>query len=235
MIEPAVNRGLGWDVLSGVTTSSSPASAGSRASALSDPAPERDDPRLEFEAFYRTGSRDIFRQLYALTSNKDEAQDCLHEAYVRAWQHWSSVRTHDDPQAWVRRVAYRQAISRWRKARNRLKAYERHGAAAPTPALSADAVALERALAQLSAKHREVVVLHYLADQSIEEVAKTVGIPAGTVKTRLMKAREMLRGALDEAADDAGYSTGRAYPGFATPDLPPGATQFAYARGDGRS
>lgn len=178
------------------------------------------DAHAAFTAFYEQGARSIYLQVYSLTRSSAEAQDCVHDAYVKAWQHWAHVCQQPDPQAWVRRVAYRQAISRWRKARNRVRAHLRHGPAEPTPALSPDAVALEQALEHLPDKQRQVVVLHYLSDLSIAQVAHLLEIPEGTVKTRLSKARELLRGALAEAEQDARYTTRPTPPGH-PPAAPP--------------
>lgn len=153
---------------------------------------EQDEPAAAFEAFYASTAPALLRQLLALTRSTPEAQDCLQEAYARAWQHWPRVAVHPDPEAWVRQVGHRYAISRFRKARNNLVAAFRHGPAPAVPGMRPDQLALLDALQQLPRVQREVLVLHHLADLPVQEVAATLGAPVGTVKARLSRGRAAL-------------------------------------------
>jgi DNA-directed RNA polymerase specialized sigma24 family protein len=66
--------------------------------------------------------RRIVGQVYAMTGSLHEAEDCVQEAYARAWQQWARLSAeHGHPEAWVRTVATRLAVSSWRKAVNRLR------------------------------------------------------------------------------------------------------------------
>jgi RNA polymerase sigma-70 factor (ECF subfamily) len=98
----------------------------------------------DFDAFYHATSRRLLHQMYAMTGNLADAQDCVQEAYARAWQHWKQVHHSDDPAAWVR-VAWRIAASRWRKTRNGVRAIVRHGAPDHSQPPSPDHVALVQA------------------------------------------------------------------------------------------
>ena len=118
-----------------------------------------------------------------------EAQDCVQEAYARAWQHWRRVGGYDDPEAWVRTVAWRLAADRWRNLRNARRALVRHGAPQPVPEPSPDNLALVNALRRIPMAQRQAIVLHHLCDKSFDEVANEVGVPVGTVKTRLARGR----------------------------------------------
>jgi RNA polymerase sigma-70 factor (sigma-E family) len=149
-----------------------------------------------FEEFYRGTRQRVMTFLYAMCGDRAEAQDAAQEAYVRAWQRWSAIAGYDDPEAWVRTVGYRLCASRWRKARNVLVAHRRHGAGPPGEPPSEDTVALVRALRQLPAADREVVVLHHLLDLTVAEVAARTGVPTGTVKARLVRGRRRLAGLL---------------------------------------
>jgi RNA polymerase sigma-70 factor (ECF subfamily) len=60
---------------------------------------------------------------------------------VRAWQGWSRISTYDNPEAWVRTVGFRLCLNRWRKAKNRIVAYRRHGADSAVGPPSEDTVA----------------------------------------------------------------------------------------------
>lgn len=145
-----------------------------------------------FDAFYAASNRRVMHQMYAMTSNLADAQELVQEAYARAWQRWPTVSTYDDPEAWVRTVAWRLAASRWRKARNGVAAMLRHGPPEDTPEPSIDNVALVTALRQIPEAQRRAIVLHHLAGLSVAEVAHEVGAPEGTVKARLSRGRAAL-------------------------------------------
>jgi len=150
----------------------------------------------EFDAFYRDTARRVMHLLYAFTGDLTVAQDSTQEAYARAWQQWSTVRTHDDPLAWVQTVARRIAISAWRRRTRQERAHRRHGAPLHTGPPTEDRVALIAALRTLSPMTRETVTLHYIADLSIDQIAHETNTPAGTVKARLHRGRAQLAQAL---------------------------------------
>lgn len=158
----------------------------------------------DFDEFYRATSRSLLAQLYALTGDWAEAQDCLQEAYARCWQRWETVREMEVPAAWVRVVGLRLARSRWRRAQQAIVLHRRQVAddvVGPSP----DAVALATALRQLPEAQRRALVLHHLADLSVADVAAETGVPVGTVKARLSRGRAALALLL---ADDLETSRG---------------------------
>jgi RNA polymerase sigma-70 factor (ECF subfamily) len=152
----------------------------------------------DFDAFYRASRQRLFDTVRALTGNPAEAQDAVHEAYARAWQRWSKVSRYGDPEAWVRTVARRIAVSRWRKARNRLLAHRRVGAPPPLPGPQPETVALMAALARIPLTQRTAIVLHYLVGLPVAEVAAETGVAVGTVKARLSRGRRALAALLQE-------------------------------------
>ncbi len=111
---------------------------------------------------------------------------------------WERLRDYDHPDAWVRRVALNLAASSLRRSRRKLVAYRRVAPAPPAPPPGEDAIVLAQALGRLRRRHREVLVLHYLAELSVEEMARVLRIPAGTVKGRLFRARAALERELSE-------------------------------------
>jgi RNA polymerase sigma factor (sigma-70 family) len=149
-----------------------------------------------FDEFYHWNVRKVVHLVYASTGDLTLAQDCTQEAFSHAWQQWSKVSRCEDPLAWVRTVARRLAISVWRKRTNQSLAHVRHGAHTSTPGPSEDRVAVMTALRTLSGPAREAVTLHYLADQSIEQIAYQTDTPAGTIKARLHRGRKQLALAL---------------------------------------
>jgi RNA polymerase sigma-70 factor (ECF subfamily) len=117
----------------------------------------------------------------------------VQEAFVRLVPRWSKVSTYDDPEQWVRSVAWRLATSRWRRVITGRRAARRHGPAPDVEPPSTDAVELEALRKGLSMEHRQVLVLHYGLGLSVEECASELGVPAGTVKSRLSRARSAAR------------------------------------------
>ena len=156
------------------------------------------DGSAGFDAFYAAHAAGLVRQLHAMTGDLAEAQDCVQEACARAWQRWGRVGTYDAPEAWVRQVAWRLAVSRFRRATTGLRAAHRPGAGADVPELSPDRVALVAVLARIPAEQRRAVVLHHLAGLSVQEVAAETRAPVGTVKARLSRGRSALAALLDD-------------------------------------
>lgn len=161
-----------------------------------------------FDAFYVGTSRRLLQQMFAMTGDRGDAQDLVQEAYARAWQRWPSVSTYEDPEAWVRTVAWRLAASRWRKARNGARALLRHGPAPDTGPPSPDNVDLVTALRQLPEAQRRALVLHHLGGRSVAEVARETGVPEGTVKARLSRGRAALAPLLSDSTIDAPSEVG---------------------------
>ncbi|GAB3938511.1 SigE family RNA polymerase sigma factor [Micromonospora vulcania] len=153
----------------------------------------------EFDAFYAACAGRIVGHVYALTGNRSEAEDAVAEAFMRAWQRWPTVREADSPEAWVRRVASRTAVSSWRKTFNRIRAHRRAAVDQGVPGLNEDHVALLQALQRLNPNQRRAVVLHHLNDLSVAEVAAEMQAPIGTVKTYLARGRRAMAELLNEA------------------------------------
>jgi len=158
--------------------------------------------RRSFEDFYQATAPHVVRQVHAMTGDLAEAQDCVAEAYARAWQRWSQLSDYDAPDAWVRRVAWRLAARRFRRARVGAGLLRRLGPPDDVPALSPDRVAVVAALRRLPEAQRRVVVLHHLADRSIAEIAAETGTPTGTVKAQLSRRRTGLAAHLSEIGAD---------------------------------
>ena len=152
-----------------------------------------------FDAFYSGSVRRVTGQLYAMTRSRAEAEDCVQEAYARAWQRWDKVSGYLDPEAWVRTVAYRVSISTWRKAANMRAAHRRHGVPDDPRGLSPDYVAIVAALRKIPPRQRQAIVLYHLVGLSVEEIAGETGAAPGTVKAQLSRGRQALAPHLAEA------------------------------------
>ncbi|GLZ02484.1 SigE family RNA polymerase sigma factor [Actinoplanes sp. NBRC 103695] len=145
-----------------------------------------------FEEFYQGSRQRVLAFIYLRTNDLSEAQDVVQEAYMKAWQHWPSIDRHDNPEAWLRLVANRIAMSRWRRMRNRARAYLRHGPDDPLPEPSVNTVAVVAALRQLPEEQRTAIAMHYLLGLPVADVARETGAPIGTVKARLHRGRAAL-------------------------------------------
>ncbi|WP_344654176.1 SigE family RNA polymerase sigma factor [Cryptosporangium japonicum] len=145
----------------------------------------------EFDEFYTANFAAIGTQIAAYLGDRAEAEDITQEAFCRAWRRWSRVSGYGDPVAWVRTVAYRLAVSRWRRIRVAF-AHRRQQRAEPAPPPDPEWLDLVAALGTLPAQQRRAVVLFYLGDLSIDEIADREGVPAGTVKSWLHRARGRL-------------------------------------------
>jgi RNA polymerase sigma-70 factor (ECF subfamily) len=151
-----------------------------------------------FDEFYTGSRRRLLGYVYALTGDVSEAQDVVQEAFVRAWQRWSTVGAYGDPESWVRVVAARIAISRWRGRRSRARAHVRHGIAEPVPGPSADTVAVVAALRRLPEAQRTALALHYVVGLAVAEIARETGVPVGTVKARMARGRAAMAALLSD-------------------------------------
>lgn len=145
-----------------------------------------------FDEFYGATGRRVVAQVYAMIGDFAEAEDAVQEAYSRAWQRWDTVSDCTDPASWVRVVAYRIAVSNWRRARRRLAAYYRNGPPPDGPELGPDTVVLVSALRQLPAVQRRAIVLHHLVGMSVREVAEETESTESAVKARLVRGRQAL-------------------------------------------
>jgi RNA polymerase sigma-70 factor, ECF subfamily len=151
----------------------------------------------DFEEFYQAYFQPLTIQLFAYTGSMAAAQDVVQEAFCRALSRWKKVSRFDDPGAWVRRVAWNLATSQWRRARTAALFTRRHREE-HTPEPSPDRVALARALATLPAQHRRAVIMHYLADLPVAEIAAQENVAEGTVKSWLHRGRTALAAQLTD-------------------------------------
>ncbi len=155
----------------------------------------------EFDAFYAVSATRIKRQMVLLTGDVAEAEDVTQEAFERAWTRWSVVRDAASPEAWVRTVSRRLAVSRWRRIRNATMAWRRHGPPSELSELDADHVVLIAALATLPETQRVAIVLHHLADLPVAQVAQETGATVSAVKQQLVRGRAALAESLADGRE----------------------------------
>jgi len=159
------------------------------------------------------GDREAFAGLVNLTSDRmyaiavrilrdsDLAEDALQGALLTAWRQLPNLRDPDRYEAWVRKVLVHACYAEARRRRAwsaNVRVLPVDGPAGPDDIVSVDdRDALDRAFRRLSVEQRAVFVLHHHQGLPLVEIAETLGIPAGTARSRLHHATRVLRGAID--------------------------------------
>lgn len=152
--------------------------------------------REVFDASYRK----LVVQLYAITGDYDEAEDLVQEAFVKAVANERQFLRVDNKEAWLRTTAVNAHRSRWRKKRNGRRAQDRMPRPRDPASLEAH-VEIINALRALPEQQRQAVALYYLADLPVGAIATELGVPEGTVKSRLSRGRQALAASLAPVGD----------------------------------
>lgn len=195
-----------------------------------------DDRDREFERIALPLLPTIARVAAALTGGGPDADDLVQETFLRAYRHWNTFRPGTDCKSWLSTICrHAFAEQRRRDARSTavddqelesLAAARAHNRARATgvddmfsrldlgPAIAA-------AIATLEPHYRDVVRLADVDGFSYDEIAATLDIPVGTVRSRLFRARRILQEALIDFAIDAGYARASAPPPPSIPTMPP--------------
>jgi RNA polymerase sigma factor (sigma-70 family) len=130
---------------------------------------------------------------YAMTNDLGAAEEITQEAFAVAYGRQHQVARTDSPEAWLRTVVVNLARRRFRRRATLDRILRRQQAEPPPLGVPPDEhLDLHDAIRGLGQEHRTVVVLHYLADLPVEEIAAVLGVPEGTVKSRLSRARAAL-------------------------------------------
>jgi len=151
----------------------------------------------EFEERVGDSSRLAFGIAYGVLRNREDAEEIAQEAFARAYRRLGQLRDRQRFRAWLSRMTWRLAIDRWRADRRRL-AREQVDVNAWRPSTEEVAVERERArhvwlaIDELPGKLRIVMVLSAIEGHDTREVASLLGIPEGTVKSRLFLGRRQL-------------------------------------------
>jgi RNA polymerase sigma-70 factor (ECF subfamily) len=151
-----------------------------------------------FEEFYAATVDRLLGHLFLVTGDLHAAEEIVQEAFTRASMRWPRLRSYDVPEAWVRRVAMNLAADRARSLRRQTRALMRLGPPPTVPSVSVETLALVEALRTLPVRQRQAVVLHYLADLPVADIALALAVPSGTVKSLLARGRRALAAKLGE-------------------------------------
>jgi RNA polymerase sigma-70 factor (sigma-E family) len=150
----------------------------------------------EFEEFFRNHHRELARLAYTMTGSQADADDIVGEGLASVWEHWDRVQAADHPRAYVRRIVINLAANRVKQVVRQRQAvglmgpivrWFHHG-----PDVGA-AVDLQAAVLTLPPRRRACVLLRHVLDLPEDEVARTLGISVGTVKSQTSKGLAQLR------------------------------------------
>lgn len=160
------------------------------------------EAHLEYAWFFRAEFPGVLRTVFLILHDRGRSEDVTQEAFIQLLAHWKKVSRYERPDAWVRRVAIRQAVRTMKRERMRT-VLERAEASTLDPDIPD--VDLARAVQRLPAMQRVAVVLFYFEDRPIAELVDIMGISDGSVKVHLHRARQRLAALLEEEVDqDAG-------------------------------
>lgn len=150
----------------------------------------------EFEQRVRAFTQKLFRICYALLPERADRDDAIQEALIKAWRRRGTLRDSALFEAWLTRIAINECKNILRRTKYAPTAELDESIPAPRDA-SPDP-ALRDALRSLDFKLRLPVVLHYADGYTIAETARILGVPTGTIKHRLQRARTILKEQLKE-------------------------------------
>jgi RNA polymerase sigma-70 factor (ECF subfamily) len=185
-------------------------------------AERRDDERAKDESFARDAipwMGDVYRFALSLTRDPADAQDIVQETYLRAYRSWHTFEPDSDCRRWLFTICRNAFLRSRQQARLEVEVddgdAEAIAAAREHRAMIEDGTdrllssvdlgpALERALAGLDEPFRSAVQLVDIEDQSYEAAAEILGVPIGTVRSRLFRARRQMQQKLRAHAMDAG-------------------------------
>jgi len=156
-----------------------------------------DDVEREFERLLIESSTLAFRVAYGVLRQRQDAEDVAQEAFIKAHEHFRRLRQRDSFRSWLVRTTWRLALDRQRADRRRLRRESEH-------ALDAERIVRDpfdkkdvwRIIDALPQKLRLTMTLAAIEGHDVHTVATLLGIPEGTVKSRLFKARELIKESL---------------------------------------
>ena len=155
--------------------------------------------RLAMRTLYGRHSVRVFRFVLRLIGDESRAEDLVSEVFFDVWRQAGRFEGRSQVSTWILAIARYKAITALRQRREEALD-EDFAEAIADPADDAEqtlakrdiSIRLQRCLQQLSAEHREIIDLVYYHEKSVEEAAEIVGVPCGTVKTRMFYARKRI-------------------------------------------
>jgi RNA polymerase sigma-70 factor (ECF subfamily) len=169
--------------------------------------------QLALKTLYGRHHVKIFRFAMRLLRNESSAEDVVSEVFVDVWRNATNFEGRSEASTWLLAIARNKAYSMMRRVRKEEELDDEAAEVIEDISDTPEVILqkqnkgdlLRACLQKLSAPHREVMSLIYYHDKSIEDVAKIVGVPEGTVKTRMFHARKRLSEIAKAAGIDRGW------------------------------
>ena len=154
-----------------------------------------DEHVAEFDALLVQCSGLAFRMAYSVLRHRQDAEDVAQEAFAKAHARFGQMRDRQRFRRWIVRMVWRMALDHRRQTRRRFARELQHGDFGPSIVREPDrrAESLWEAIDALPEKLRQTIVLASIEGHDLGEVASLLGIPIGTVKSRLFLARQRLK------------------------------------------
>ena len=164
----------------------------------------KEGDRAAFENLMQAYSGFVYSFAFRMLGKRADAEDVFQETFLRAWSHLTSFRSGGNFTHWIKRIATNLCLDRL-KAGKQQYALHSKPVEEVQPLQEAEQYAeqreqremVKRLLAELPDTHRAAVVLFYLEDRSVEEVARTLKQKPGTVKVWLFRAREKMKARME--------------------------------------
>jgi RNA polymerase sigma-70 factor (ECF subfamily) len=158
------------------------------------------DP-VAWDTLFRRYQLPLYVYVFELVHDEQASLDIVQETFIQATQHIGSLRDNDKFGGWLFGIAHQKCVQRWGKQSREESALEEIGALPTELGAGPDDTLIRqeheeqfmRLLNQLPPPQRSVLLLHFIEDFSIEEIAGITGVAAGTVKSRLHYAKKALR------------------------------------------
>lgn len=154
--------------------------------------------REQFVQLVEAHSRSMFRAARAVLDCDADAEDAVGEAVLLAWQKLETLKRPEAVRSWLLKITVRCAYSQRRKQGRVVYLDDLEQVAGTVPALELEGTDLWSTLRQLPEEQRLVLTLYYYEDLTVAEAARVLGVPQGTIKSRLSRGRERLRQILCE-------------------------------------
>ncbi|MFG2044136.1 SigE family RNA polymerase sigma factor [Dactylosporangium sp. NPDC048998] len=159
------------------------------------------DEQAEFVAFVQARQHRLLRSAYLMCGDHHRAEDLLQDALVKLALRWRQVR-HGEPEAYLRTIMYRDAVSWWRRRRREtLIDVVPQAAGCDGAEAVPDRMVFAAALARLAPRQRAVLVLRFFDDLTEARTAEVLGVSVGTVKSQTSVALRRLRALAPELGE----------------------------------
>ncbi len=160
------------------------------------------DGQCEFVDFWQQTCGRVRAYMYCACHNRSDADDLTQDCYLRAMRSWSAFQGAGSRQAWLFAIARSTQVDWVRTRRRQNRVFEDRRAneepEAPRQRSADEVEAVWQAVGRLGPEQQEVVHLRFAGGLSYAEIAEMLGVPVGTVRSRLFRSLQALRGLIEE-------------------------------------